>query len=144
MRLTNTRIISLLRKEGYRVTPQRQSVLKVITQSGSHLSPSSIHKEVIKEHSGVGLTTVYRLLDTLTELNLLCKVSGKSNTGYLLRRPKGHHHHLVCNGCGKVFDFSNCRLNELENHLASKSGFAIEEHMLEFRGRCRSCRNGER
>ncbi len=141
MRLTTARLVSVLRKEGYRVTPQRRDILAVMTKSDSHLSPSAIYNKVVEKHPGIGLITVYRLVDVLLKLNLVCKVDGKGGAGYLLRHPQGHHHHLVCIDCGKVVDFSNCDLEELERELAVKSGFVIGEHLLEFRGKCRFCRS---
>ena len=142
MRLTTVRLVSMLRKKGYRVTPQRRAILEVITKNRSHLSIAAIHDRVVKKHKDIGLVTVYRLIEVLLKLGLVCKVNVKGGTDYILRRPQGHHHHLVCNECGKVVDFSNCDLGALEGELSAKSGFVISEHLLEFRGKCRLCSVG--
>lgn len=57
-----------------------------------------------------------------------------------MRRPEGHHHHLICSECGAVVDFADCELDWLEKRLSEKTGFEIRSHLLEFLGRCRKCR----
>jgi len=86
------------------------------------------------------LVTVYRTLDILDELGLICQVHSVGGCrSYLMRRPSEHHHHLVCVECGRVDDFSDCDLSELAEKLARENGFEIEGHILEFSGRCADC-----
>jgi len=141
MKLTANKIASMLRQHGYKLTPQRRAVLKVIAHSHDHLTPAAIHDRVRQEHPDIGLVTIYRTLDILTELELICEVHVESNRrSYLMRRPSEHHHHLVCSGCGVVVDFTDCDLNELEHRLSRQTGFKIEDHLLEFHGRCPDCK----
>ncbi len=141
MKLTGTKMTSILRHRGYRLTPQRRTVLNVIAQSQEHLSPQAIWEKVHLENPGIGLVTVYRTLDILARLGLICEVhAGGSCRSYLLRHPQEHHHHLICSACGQVVDFVDCGLEELEHRLGEKTGFSIEGHLLEFLGRCRRCR----
>lgn len=141
MKFTAKKIAAILRRHGYKLTPQRQAVLKVIARSHDHLTPLAIHERVYGEHPGIGLVTIYRTLDLLTELGLICRVhtEGKCRS-YLMRRPSEHHHHLVCSGCGRVVDFSDCDLGQLEQKLSQETGFKIKGHLLEFLGRCPDCR----
>ena len=142
MRLSESRIESALRREGYKLTPQRRAVLKAISQSRDHLTPADIYDKVRREHKGIGLVTVYRTLDILDRLGLICEVhSGGNCRSYLLRRPREHHHHLICSYCGTVADFTDCDLSELERRLSRETGFEIEGHLLEFSGLCRNCRS---
>ena len=132
----------MLRQRGYRLTPQRRAVLNVIALSQNHLTAADIHQRVRQEHRGIGLVTIYRTLEILSGLGLLCEVhTGGNCRSYLLRRPAHHHHHLICSGCGTVVDFIGCDLGELEQKLSLENGFEIEGHLLEFFGRCHSCRN---
>ena len=141
MRLTNKTIATILRQHGYKLTPQRRAVLSVIAPSREHLTPAAIYERVHKEHPDVGLVTIYRTLDILTKLRLICEVhAGDSCRSYLMRRPSEHHHHLICSECGTVIDFTNCDLNELEQKLAQATGFQIKGHLLEFLGQCQNCR----
>jgi Fur family transcriptional regulator, ferric uptake regulator len=141
MKLTANRIAGTLRQHGYKLTPQRHAVLKAIAASHHHQTPATIYQQAQAQNPRVSLVTVYRTLDILTELKLVCEVHSAGNSkNYLMRRPEEHHHHLVCSGCGRVVDFSNCDLGELEASLSHRTGFMIETHYLEFQGRCPECR----
>jgi Fur family ferric uptake transcriptional regulator len=143
MTLTQNKIASILRQQGYKITPQRRAVLNTIALSHDHLTPAAIYKKVHEEHPGIGLVTVYRTLDILTELGLICEVHAEGNCrSYLMRRPSEHHHHLICSDCGTVTDFTDCDLSNLEQRLARETRFEIKGHLLEFTGRCHNCRKG--
>jgi len=140
MKLTERKITTILRREGHKLTPQRRAVLGVIAQSHEHFTPAAIYEKVRREYPGIGLVTVYRTLDLLIGLGLLCEVHTAGNQrSYSMRRPSGHHHHLVCSDCGTVIDFTNCDLSELEQVLSRQTGFKIRGHLLEFRGLCQNC-----
>jgi Fur family ferric uptake transcriptional regulator len=140
MRLTANKIAGILRRRGYRLTPQRHAVLKTIASSHDHLTPAEICAQVRREHPTIGLATVYRVINLLAELKLICRVSlGGDSQSYLMRRPMEHHHHLVCSQCGRAVDFTNCDLNQLEQQLSKNTGFVIEGHILEVYGRCPDC-----
>jgi len=134
-------IIAKLRQRGYKLTPQRRAVLKVIATSYEHLTPAAIYERVQQEHPGIGLVTIYRTLDILAELGGICEVNVEgSSQSYLIRRSSEHHHHLICSGCNTVVDFTTRDLRELEQRLSQKTGFKIESHLLEFVGHCPDCR----
>jgi Fur family ferric uptake transcriptional regulator len=134
------KVATILRQRGYRLTPQRRAVLKVIAGSRDHLTPGEIYQDVNKLYPTIGLVTVYRTLDMLAGLGLICEVhAAGSCRSYLLRRPSEHHHHLICSACGAVVDFTGCDLSELEQRLSRETGFEIEGHLLELFGRCQDC-----
>jgi Fur family ferric uptake transcriptional regulator len=138
---TEDAIEDILRKAGHKMTRQRRAVLKAIAGGRDHLTPADVYERVRQEQPGVGLVTVYRTLDMLDSLGLICEVhSGGNCRSFLLRRPAEHHHHLVCSDCGTVEDFTDCDLGELECRVARETGFEIEGHLLEFSGRCEDCR----
>lgn len=140
MRFTENKIMSLLRQRGYKLTPQRRQVINAIALSYEHLTPAAIYQKVQEQYPGVGRVTIYRTLDMLADLGLICEVHAEGNChSYLLRRPAEHHHHLICSDCGAVVDFTDCDLNELEHKLSQKTGFDIGGHLLEFSGRCPNC-----
>jgi Fur family ferric uptake transcriptional regulator len=133
-------IESALRHRGYKITPQRRTIIDEIINSHEHLTPAAIYARVKCEHPGVGLVTIYRTLEILAELGLICEThAGHSCRSYLMRESSAHHHHLICSDCGKVVDFADCGLGELENKLMEKSGFKINSHLLEFLGQCWQC-----
>jgi Fur family ferric uptake transcriptional regulator len=140
MRLTEKRLNSRLRQQGYRLTPQRRAVLKVIAESPDHLTPAAIYDRVRREYPAIGLVTVYRTLAVLADLGLICEVhAGGSCRSYLMRKPVGHHHHLICSECGVVVDFADCDLKRLEERLSRTTGFKVGGHLLEFLGLCPVC-----
>lgn len=129
-----------MRRHGYRLTPQRRAVLETIAGTEEHLTPADIHGRSRRDCPGVGLVTVYRTLEVLTGLGLVCEVRTEDGRrGYLLTRPLEHHHHLICSSCGKVVEFTECDLSELEERLSQRTGFRIDSHVLEFNGYCPSC-----
>jgi Fur family ferric uptake transcriptional regulator len=140
MKLTANIIAGILRKHGNKLTPQRHTVLKVLASSHDHLTPEDIYEKSRLEDPDIGRVTVYRTLELLGQLDLVCKVHTMDGCrSYMMRRPSEHHHHLICSECGQVFDFTNCSLLETEKSLSKKSGFDIKSHLLEFYGLCRNC-----
>jgi Fur family ferric uptake transcriptional regulator len=133
-------MLQALRREGHKLTPQRRAVIKALIASPCHLAPAQLHAAVLRERSDVGLVTVYRTLRILADLDMVCEISvdGRQPT-YFLRRPREHHHHLVCSSCGQVVDFTSKDVEKLALRLARDTGFAIEGHVLEFTGRCPAC-----
>ena len=140
MEFTDKKILSVLKQHHYKLTPQRKAVLKVFSSSQEHLTPADIYEKVRQQCPGIGLVTIYRFLQMLTELGLICEVhSGDSGRRYIIRRQAVHHHHLICSGCGSVVDFTDCDLSELCKRLSHETGFEMEGHLLEFYGRCQRC-----
>ena len=141
MKLTANKIAGILRQHGYRLTPQRHAVLRAIASSHDHLTPAVIRERVRQKHLTIGLVTVYRVINLLTELKLICRVNlGRNSQSYLMRRPTEHHHHVVCSQCGHAVDFTSCDLSGLEQRLSKETGFKIEGHLLELYGMCQNCR----
>jgi Fur family ferric uptake transcriptional regulator len=144
---TEKRIEQELHKHGFKVTPQRRVIIGAIISSHEHLTPAAIHERVLREDNSIGLVTIYRTLEMLTELGFICEMHvGGNSRSYMIRRPAEHHHHLICSDCGKVVDFIDCDLEKLARRLAKENGFKIESHLLEFLGQCQQCRrvNGEK
>lgn len=140
MGITERKLSSALRRYGYKLTPQRRAVIRVIASTHDHLTPASIYDQVHQGYPRIGLVTIYRTLEILDKLGLICEVHAGGNCrSYLVRRPTEHHHHLLCSRCGIVVDFADCALGELERKLSQKTGFEMEGHLLEFLGRCPEC-----
>lgn len=140
MRLSQRRIASALREHGYKVTPQRRVVIGAIAASPDHLTPADLYRQLRRNHPGIGLTTIYRTLEILARLELICQLHAGGNCrSYTISAPE-HHHHIICSGCGEVVDFSGYDISPLEQRLTRETGFEIEGHLLEFIGRCQNCR----
>lgn len=134
---------------GYRITAGREAVLGVLAGTDKHLSAEDIYMRIRSRYPGVGLTTVYRTLDILSDLGLVCKSDfGDGRARYeLAGGPKGthHHHHLVCTGCKRAIDYTDfideevALLKETERELSKKYRFKITGHLIQFYGLCERC-----
>ena len=139
MKLTERKVLATLKQHGYKLTPQRRGVIGAIASSQDHLTPADIYQQVQQDHPNIGLVTIYRSLEILNELGLICELHAAGNcTSYTISTPE-HHHHLICSNCGMVFDFAGHNLAKLEERLARESGFIIDSHQLEFSGLCKTC-----
>jgi Fur family ferric uptake transcriptional regulator len=139
MQLTGKRIITALKKSGYKMTPQRVAVIDTIVSRSDHLTTAQLYEKVHEAHPEIGLVTVYRTLQLLSRMDLICELHACGNCPtYTLSNPR-HHHHLICSNCGRVVDFTGHYLDDLETKLARDSGFKIDSHVLEFVGVCDTC-----
>lgn len=139
MRFSEKKIATILRKHGYKFTPQRRVVIQAIASSQDHLTPAAIYEKVHQEHPSIGLATIYRTLDILTKLGLICELHAGGSCHSYTTSASEHHHHLICSNCGKVIDFSGYDLSLLEQRLSLETGFEINDHLLEFTGLCQAC-----
>jgi len=140
MKLIEKEVITILRRYGYKLTPQRRAVIRTIASSQDHLTPAALYQKVHYDYPSIGLVTIYRTIEILNKTGLICEVHAGGNCrSYLMRRPAEHHHHLLCSNCGLVVDFMNCDLGELEKKLSEETGFEMEDHLLEFLGICPAC-----
>ncbi len=139
MRLTERKVVATLRQHGYKLTPQRREVIRTITSRRDHLTPAAIYQKVHRDHHNIGLVTIYRTLEILAELELICELhAGGTCHSYTISAPQ-QHHHLICSNCGKVVDFTGHNLGDLAQRLSKESGFRIDGHLLEFTGLCQTC-----
>ncbi|MBR2774379.1 MAG: transcriptional repressor [Selenomonadaceae bacterium] len=134
-----------LSASGYKTTPQREEILKIFVEHSEwhHMSAEDVYNILRKKDSEIGLATVYRALDLLSELGILVRMDfGDGCARYELNTtdPKvHHHHHLICLKCKKVIEFEEDLLDELETDIAKKSGFQILNHEVKFFGYCSDC-----
>ncbi len=127
-----------LRAKGFRVTPQRQLVLEAVGELG-HATPDEIDGAVRQVASGVNISTVYRTLELLEELGLVQHTHlGHGAPTYSLAT-EDNHVHLVCRGCGHVFEVSPEILGPAVERLASEQGFRVDVGHLSVFGTCVRC-----
>lgn len=125
-----------------RLTPQRELVIRIFAEHpGEHLSAEEVHQLVKKDFQDIGLATVYRSLELLTDLEILNRISfDDGRARYEFNQEETHrHHHLVCIRCGKVDEYGEDLLDPLEGRILKERGFHVLDHELKFYGLCRSC-----
>jgi len=125
---------------GYRLTPQRIMILSAIENSDSHISAEEIYLQVRARYSHMNISTVYRTLELLSELGLVTEtVMGDGRVRYH-SIGKGHHHHLVCQGCGEIIDVEESMLSRLWDEIGQRYDFKVDMKHLAFFGLCSKCR----
>lgn len=129
---------ALLRSRGYRLTPQRQLVLEAVAKLG-HATPEDIVNEVRRTASGVNISTVYRTLDLLEELDLVTHAHLRHGAPTYHAAGDHRHVHLVCGACDAVIEIAPETLEGLVAALRSKHGFAIDVDHVALAGRCADC-----
>lgn len=142
MRPSFNSLCAKLQQKAYKVTPQRQIILKAfLDHEQQHLSAEEVHGIVREKHPEIGLATVYRTLEILASLDILHKIEfGDGCTRYEFSDAEvHHHHHLICVNCGKVMEFNDDLLETLEAWVAKKTNFLVIDHQLKFYGYCRDC-----
>jgi len=148
MEETVEKIKKQLHDNGYKLTPQRESVVVVILEKEhDHLSAEEIFLYVKRKNPDIGLATVYRTLEILLDLHILDRVSF-TDDGVALYDLRGDtnkhfHHHLVCDSCGNVEEIKEDLLFDVEAVVAERFGFAVRDHKLTFMGKCKECQTKE-
>ncbi|MCS6963615.1 Fur family transcriptional regulator [Thermoflexus sp.] len=130
-----------LSRAGWRITMPRRVVMWVLQQAGHPLSPQEIHARGRRFHRSLGLVSVYRALAVLEQVGLVRRVHREDRCdGYILASP-GHHHILLCRGCGRTVEFPGAEdLSGLIAHVERRTGFRVEDHLLQLVGLCPPCR----
>lgn len=130
-----------LREIGLKQTRQRELIATEFFNRNSHVSAEEVQVLVRKTDDKISLATVYRTLRLLQT----CKLANAHNFGNSLTRFEPelghgeHHDHLICTACGKIIEFVNQKIEELQNHIAQSHGFKITNHKMELYGTCNNC-----
>lgn len=135
---------SLLAKNGYKITSQREIIFQVMLDNmGKHLSPEEIYEIVNKVDKDIGIATVYRTLLLFEELGIVYKddFDDNRNRYELSSDEKHHHHHLICKNCNSIIEVKYDLLDEIEDYIKKEYGFAITDHDLKFYGLCQDCQD---
>ena len=122
-----------------RRTRQRAAVQEVLAELHEFRTAQQIHDELRKRGDSIGLTTVYRTLQSLSEAGELDALRTSDGETAYRRCSDGHHHHLVCRSCGRTVEVSGPAVERWANAVAAEHGFRDVSHDLEIFGTCGSC-----
>lgn len=132
-----------LQSSGYKLTPQREMTLQVLLEKDdSHMSAEEIYIRLKSKYPSIGLATVYRTLDILTELGVVYKMTFEDGIARYDLKIEGNahfHHHLLCLECGKVEEIAEDLLTDIEPLVEQEYAFKILDHRLTFHGICQAC-----
>jgi Fur family ferric uptake transcriptional regulator len=124
-----------------RTTRQRTAVASALESLDGFASAQALHEVLKGRGEKVGLTTVYRHLQALSdagEVDALRTAEGE--TVYRLCAGEEHHHHLVCRSCGATVEVSGPAVEAWAAAVAAEHGYTDVSHTLEVFGTCRTCR----
>lgn len=131
--MTST-FVKILKDNGYRITSPRLKIIKEIKTLP--LSARQIHENL--NDKSIDLVTVYRTLELLTSLRLITRTTLDGNVVRYEVIDHIHHHHFVCELCGKIKDIV-IEDEKFFNKIMKKNNFDLTSHSLEFLGRCTKC-----
>jgi Fur family ferric uptake transcriptional regulator len=134
-----------LRESSGRSGSARRAVVELLGRQGCCLSAQEVHERLREAGSRVGIASVYRALEALDGLGLVQRVDlGDGLARFEPALPGGdHHHHLVCDDCGKVEPFEDPTLEAAIERVADERGYAVAAHDVVLKGACEDCRPHE-
>jgi len=130
----------VLRRKGFRLTPQREKILDIFYElpAGEHLSAEELQQSLMSESSDISLATSYRTLKLLASLGVLRELDfAEDHKHYeLARNPHSPHHHIICLDCGKTEEFESDEIIRLATELALERSFRIVDVQLKVFAFC--------
>ena len=128
----------LLRERGFRLTPQRRAIVAEILARADHFHAEDLCATL--RAKGISRATVYRTLPLLVDCGVLERpYRDERKECYELVYGVIHHDHLVCVECGKVIEFRDDRLEEIQRTVCRRRRFRARDHRLVVRGLCSRC-----
>jgi Fur family transcriptional regulator, ferric uptake regulator len=131
--------IETLRTRGFRITPQREMIIKAIAHQGNHINADEVFALVQKRTQSMNIATVYRTLELLVEQGLASRINlGEGRVIYATNQ-HGPHIHLVCRQCGQVLDAKQEMLATFNHQLQADYHFAADLQHISVLGLCSEC-----
>ena|ERR1043166_982628 len=128
-----------LSDQGFRHSKPRNLVAEEFFKSDGHVGIESLYKKVHRIDPKIGIATVYRTLNLLVESDLAVRRDFLNGVATYEKMPEVHHDHLLCTRCGKIIEFHQDQIEELQDRVAKKYRFHLDFHKMELYGRCFKC-----
>jgi Fur family peroxide stress response transcriptional regulator len=131
-------LIKKLRSKGYKVTPQRLAICKLILSSKDHPSAEQIYQKVKKTYPTISLATVYLTLDLLRNLGLVQEL-GFSDRSSRYDPNNSLHINVICPKCGKIYDYEAMSVKNLWSQIVAETGLTPLRQRLDLYALCDEC-----
>ncbi len=128
-----------LQSRGWRITPQRRAVIAALRGEHVHLSAEQVLAGARRVVPEVSLATVYNTLNELVAMGEISEIRLSDGTTRYDPKVGTDHHHLVCEGCGLIFDVEPRGVDGLSLPRAQRYGMTVDTVEVVFRGRCSNC-----
>lgn len=127
-------------EKGLRTTEQRKLIVSTFFEATDHLTIEELLELVRAIDRRIGYATVYRTMRMLSEGGIANELHfGDGLTRYELADESSHHDHLICEDCGKITEFEEPLIEELQERIAKRYNFSLLHHKHELYGRCQEC-----
>ena len=131
--------IALLKSKGYRLTPQRVAILKILKDNTEHPGADEVFRSAMQFHPNISMATVYNVMEVLEREGLIRAIAVTSHS----RRFDPNvlpHSHFICNSCQRVFDIPFTDSNGVAPEVPMEfEGFKVESFEIVYRGICSEC-----
>jgi Fur family transcriptional regulator, ferric uptake regulator len=133
----------MIRRMNLKVTAPRILILQTIEKGNSHMTAQEVFERAQKQDATLGFATVYRFLRKMVESQIVTEVRMGGLPARYELTPLNHHDHLTCTHCGKIEEFENLEIENLQLIEARSRGFRLTHHVLELYGVCSDCQRRE-
>jgi Fur family ferric uptake transcriptional regulator len=121
-------------------TSTRRALVETLRAERRYLTAAALHRLLRARQPKLALSTVYRTLELLNRLGTVSSRIEASGEASYVFCTEAHHHHAICTICGHVDDVDCDAIELFKGALLSNQSFLLDEHSLEFYGRCARCR----
>ncbi len=126
-----------LRKKGLKFTNQRALVANQIFEIDSHFTADDLIENLKKVQDKISRATTYRIISVMVEAGLLAEHHfGQSAKFYEHVQAGEHHDHIICIDCGRIDEFYDKKIEDIQLQVAKKLGFTLANHSLNLYGTC--------
>jgi Fur family transcriptional regulator, ferric uptake regulator len=131
---------SLLKQLKLKNTPKRLAILEVLAEEFVYLSTEEVWQRMKRRFKKIGLPTIYRNLEDLSQGGIIIKIIHPDRKLYYhFCRNRDHHHHFICVSCKRVVDLRFCGVREIEDEVVNSIGGHVVSHLLQVFGLCGGC-----
>ena len=128
------RIEKLCVEKGMRMTEQRRVIARVLSEAHDHPDVEELHRRAHSVDPHISIATVYRTVRLFEEAGILAKHDFGDGRARYEETPEEHHDHLIDIQSGKVVEFHNDEIEDLQRRIAEKAGYKLVGHRLELYG----------
>ncbi|QIZ70650.1 Fur family transcriptional regulator [Oxynema aestuarii] len=132
-----------LNERGWRLTPQRETILQVFQNlpKNEHLSAEDLYTLLQNQGENISLSTIYRTLKLLSRMGVLRELElAEGHKHYEINKPyPHHHHHLICVRCNKTIEFKSDSILKVGTKTAKKEGYHLLDCQLTIHAICPRC-----
>lgn len=130
----------IIAEKALKSTKQREVIADIFFNTDVHISLDELLVKVRRRSPKVGYATVYRTMKLLVECDLAVERHfGDGQTRYEPVSEEEHHDHLICTKCGKIIEFENQVIENIQAEVAKEKKFIVTNHKLELYGLCNEC-----